>query len=102
MTLGRLPVLLAIITVFTGCVGLQGMAPKRGPEYEREIQSWKRAVEERGGGGMWLVIRSYTNAGNFFSIATNSRFSHAAVLDLDNGKVIESVFGGAVESPLEK
>ena len=102
MTLGRFPVFLAIVTVFTGCVGLQGVAPKRGPEYEQEIQSWRRAVEERGGSGMWLVIRSYTNAGNFFAITTNSRFSHAAVLDLDNGKVIESAFGGVVESPLEK
>ena len=102
MNLRRLIGCLAAITTFAGCAGFQGMVPKRGAKYEAELQSWKRAVEQRGGNGMWLVIRGYTNAGNVFAMTTNSKFSHAALLDLENGTVIESVFAGTVERPLEK
>ena len=94
--------MLGLAILCTGCVGLQGVVPKRGPAYEAEIQSWKKAVKDRGGNGMWIVIRSYTNAGDLFAITTNSRFSHACVLDANGSTIIESVFKGVVESPLDQ
>ena len=95
---GRLIGCLSALILGSGCVGVNGLFPKRGPAYEAELQSWQRAVKDRGDNGMWLVVRSYTNAGNLFAITTNSRFSHAALLDV----VIESVFAGTVESPLKQ
>ena len=94
--------ILGLALLGNGCVGLQGVVPKRGPAYEAEVQSWKNAVKERGGNGMWIVVRSYTNAGDLFAITTNSRFSHACVLDANGSTIIESVFKGVVESPLDQ
>ena len=94
--------ILGLALLGNGCVGLQGVLPKRGTAYEAEVQSWKNAVKERGGNGMWIVVRSYTNAGDLFAITTNSRFSHACVLDANGSTIIESVFKGVVESPLDQ
>ena len=94
--------ILGLALLGNGCVGLQGVLPKRGTAYEAEVQSWKNAVKERGGNGMWIVVRSYTNAGDLFAITTNSRFSHACVLDANGSTIIESVFKGVVESPFDQ
>jgi len=102
VNIGRLIGCLSALILGSGCVGFKGLFPKRGPAYEAELRSWERAVKDRGGNGMWIVIRSYTNAGNLFAITTNSCFSHAALLDAENGVVIESIFVGTVESPLEQ
>jgi hypothetical protein len=74
---------------------------KTGPEYDSEIQSWQRAIEGKGGNGMWLVTRGYRGGDNLVAISTFSYFSHVGILDHDRNVVIESLWTGNVETPLE-
>ncbi len=47
-------------------------------------------IRALGRNGDWLIIRGYHLSDNLVASATNAPFSHAAVLDLDNGGVIEA------------
>lgn len=50
--------------------------------------------------GDWLVIRGYHATDNFVATATNSPFSHAAVLDMERHRVIEAEAKGIHFTPL--
>lgn len=47
-------------------------------------------VRDSGRDGDWLVIRGYHLSDHFVATVTNNPFSHAAVLDLANDRVIEA------------
>ena len=85
-----------------GCASFDGFVRKTGPEYEAEIQSWQRIIEAKGGNGMWLVSRGYRAGDNLVAISTFSRYSHIGILNHDQGKVIEPLWPGNVETPLKQ
>ena len=53
-----------------------------------------------GRNGDWLVIRGYHATDNMVSVATNSPWSHAAVLDKDHDQVVEAEGKGVHATPL--
>ena len=57
-------------------------------------------LRSMGRDGDWLVIRGYHATDNFVATATNSPFSHAAVLDLEHDRVIEAEAKGIHFTPL--
>jgi hypothetical protein len=57
-------------------------------------------VRRLGRNGDWLVIRGYHATDNMVSVATNSPWSHAAVLDKDHDQVIEAEGKGVHTSTL--
>lgn len=87
--------------VLVTCRGAQGLHRGRGPEYAPETASWLKAVRALGGDGMWLVVRGYHPGDDAIAIASNSPLSHASVLDLAHGEVIEAIGTGVVATPLE-
>ena len=91
---------LVIIFAFTGCAGLNGLVRKTGPKYEAEIQSWQKAIDNKGGNGMWLVSRGYRKGDDMVAILTCSSFSHVGILDTDKGEVIESLWNGNVTNSI--
>lgn len=95
-------ILLPLTFIGAGCGGFQGLKRYAGPEYEAETKSWQRVLNERGGNGMWLVTRGYHLGDDVVAIATASALSHAAILDKDNGKVVEALGHGVTENELEK
>ena len=96
----RATLCLAILFGLGGCAGFHGVMRKTGLEYDSEIQSWQRAIEGKGGNGMWLVTRGYRGGDNLVAISTCSYFSHVGILDHDRNVVIESLWSGNVETPL--
>jgi hypothetical protein len=82
------------------CQGARGCKRGRGAEYEDETASWVAAVRQAGGDGMWLVSRGYHLGDDVIAMATNSPLSHASVLDLGRGEVIEAVGKGVQVTPL--
>ncbi|MEW6330138.1 MAG: YiiX/YebB-like N1pC/P60 family cysteine hydrolase [Pseudomonadota bacterium] len=58
------------------------------------------ALTSLGRNGDWLVIRGYHASDNAVSVLTNTPWSHAAVLDMDNRQVIEAESQGVHVSPL--
>jgi hypothetical protein len=58
------------------------------------------AVRELGRPGDWLVSRGYHATDNLVAALTNKPFSHAAVLDLERGQVIEAESQGVHISTL--
>ncbi len=86
-----------------GCsAGTEGLVRKEGPEFELETRSWLSAIDRFGGDGMWLVMRTYHPGDDVIALATNSDLSHAAVVDLSRGEVIEAVGQGVVITSLAK
>jgi Permuted papain-like amidase enzyme, YaeF/YiiX, C92 family len=59
-------------------------------------------VRRAGRNGDWLVIRGYHATDHLVSVATNTPWSHAAVLDADNDRVIEAESQGVHFSPLSE
>lgn len=57
-------------------------------------------IRRVGRSGDWLVIRGYHVTDNLVSVATNTPWTHAAVLDLDNDQVIEAESQGVHTSSL--
>lgn len=57
-------------------------------------------VRRLGRNGDWLVIRGYHASDHFVSVATNTPWSHAAVLDKDGDQVIEAEGRGVHTTPL--
>ena len=92
ITLGLLGILLHSV----GCAGLSGFARRTGPAYEAEVQSWQKVIHEKGGNGMWLVNRGYRLGDDIVATATGSAFPHSAILDHENGVVIEALWPGNV------
>lgn len=93
---------LFVVLGFSGCMGFEGLVCKTGPKYQAEIQSWQRAIEERGGNGMWLVSRGYRGGDDFVALVTCSRYSHVGILDHEKSEVIESLWSGNVATPLQE
>lgn len=98
--------LVGAIGLFAGasatCQGTRGLQRRTGPRYADETASWKRAVHALGGDGMWLVVRGYHPGDDAIAIASNSPLSHAVVLDVERGQVIEAIGEGVVVSPLDE
>jgi hypothetical protein len=57
-------------------------------------------VRRLGRNGDWLVIRGYHPSDHLVSMATNTPWSHAAVLDKDGDQVIEAEGRGVHTTPL--
>ncbi len=91
---------LAGVALAGGCATSIVQAPPA--EEVRGVQS--AAILERvkasGRSGDWLVIRGYHNTDHLVAAATNSPFTHAAVLDLERGEVIEAEAQGVHTSKL--
>jgi hypothetical protein len=87
--------------VLVTCQGTKGLHRKRGPKYADETASWLKAVRSLGGDGMWLIVRGYHPGDDAIAIASNSPLSHAVVLDLARGEVIEAIASGVVVTRLE-
>jgi uncharacterized protein YycO len=49
---------------------------------------------------MWLVVRGYHRGDDVVAVATNAPLSHAAILDLEQGEVIEAIGDGVRVTPL--
>ena len=59
-------------------------------------------LRHHGRDGDWLVVRSYTTAGDAITALTDMPVSHAAVLDLTHDQVIEADAHGVHSTKLEK
>ena len=59
-------------------------------------------VRRLGRNGDWLVIRGYHATDHLVSVATNTPWSHAAVLDMDRDQVIEAEGMGVHTTPLRE
>jgi hypothetical protein len=57
-------------------------------------------IRALGRDGDWLVIRGYHLSDHFVATMTNAPFSHAAMLDLERGEVIEAEAKGIHVTPL--
>ena len=57
-------------------------------------------VRRLGRNGDWLVIRGYHATDHLVSVATNTPWSHAAVLDVDRDQVVEAEGRGVHSTPL--
>ena len=57
-------------------------------------------VRRLGRNGDWLVIRGYHATDHMVSVATNTPWSHAAVLDKDGDQVVEAEGKGVHATPL--
>lgn len=86
---------------FLTCQGARGVHRKTGPRYAEETASWLRAVRTLAGDGMWLVVRGYHPGDDAIAMASNSPLSHAVVLDLAGGEVIEAVAKGVKATSLD-
>ncbi|MCO4762080.1 MAG: hypothetical protein KC502_11285 [Myxococcales bacterium] len=98
---GTIGVLL-IVGLLSSCAGTDGVLRKEGPRYFAETQSWLDGLRVMGGHGYWLVTRGYHTGDDVVSVASNKRFSHASILDLENLEVIEAVGTGVIRTPLLK
>lgn len=71
------------------------------PDQPARAARMLEAVKRYGQPGDWLVIRGTHGTDDFVSAVTNAPFSHAAVLDLERGQVIEAEGKGLLASSLE-
>jgi hypothetical protein len=91
----------ALLLVFaSGCA-----TPVRVAAPEHELKSARTAatlaeIRRTGRNGDWLVIRGYHGTDDLVTIATNTPWSHAAVLDAGADQVIEADSKGVRVSPL--
>jgi len=97
------PALLTICTALLlapGCSRPVTVTPLRPAERPGRDETALAEVRRLGRDGDWLVIRGYRATDNLVSLLTNSPFSHAAVLDLTNGQVLEADGSGIHATPL--
>lgn len=94
--------LLVAFVPLVAYAGTQALERRVGPKYEAETRSWIAMIEQRGGSGMWLVTRGYRTGDDVVAVVTNSRLSHASILDLQGKTVIEAIGKGVIETPLDK
>jgi hypothetical protein len=85
----------------SGCVASHfvEVAPEEQMRAQRDAATTAQ-VRLLGRNGDWLVIRGYHLSDNFVASLTNKPFSHAAVLDHDNDRVIEAESQGVHVTPL--
>jgi uncharacterized protein YycO len=73
--------------------------PAKDQKAQREAQILAE-IRRLGRSGDWLVIRGYHVTDNMVTVLTDTPWSHAAVLDLQNGEVIEAESQGVHRSAL--
>jgi len=93
------------LRISTAMLLLGGLACSRPmavhPPKDREVREARtmEAITRLGQPGDWLVIRGYHATDNLVSTVTNAPFSHAAVLDPEQGQVIEAEGVGLHTTP---
>jgi hypothetical protein len=98
---------LALMIFAVGCSNKQHLGPrivvKPPPDAIRveQTKAWLAKIREIGKPGHWLLIRGYKDGDNFIVMVTNTPLSHAAILDIENERVVESVATGVVRSKLD-
>lgn len=65
--------------------------PQHGEATEAETRAWIAAIREHAQDGDWIAIRGYHAADHLVAGATLKPLSHAAILDITKGEVIEAV-----------
>jgi hypothetical protein len=93
---------LTVVLHLSGCATPAVVSPP-----PAEIKATRQAeiletLNRLGRNGDWLVIRGYHATDNAVSVLTNTPWSHAAVLDMDNHQVIEAESQGVHFSPLSE
>ncbi len=51
---------------------------------------------------MWIISRGYNPGDDFIAVITNTKYSHAVLLDHEKMTVLEAIAEGVVETPLDK
>ena len=101
-------IVVAALAVTLGCSQSEPLGarvvvePPAAAEMEAQNSAWLAELEARGRPGYWLVIRGYKEADHFIVAMTNTPLSHAAVLDMERGVVIESMSPGVIETSLSE
>ena len=92
---------IALAALVCGCSGTRIHVEKPADDVRLpQTDEWVARIKDVGRPGDWLVIRGYKAADDFIVAATNTPLSHAAMLDLERGEVIESVAEGVVVNTL--
>jgi hypothetical protein len=92
---------LVMAAMLAGCAATHfAETPPEGATRDRRDAAALQAVRDLGRDGDWLVIRGYHLSDNLVASLTNKPFSHAAVLDLANDRVIEAEAAGVHFTPL--
>ena len=77
-------------------------APPVGTAASRETDRWLETIRARGAQGYWIVVRGTHPGDQVVAAASAARLTHAAVLDLERGEVIEAVGRGVSVAPLRE
>jgi len=86
----ELPLLCALL-LLTGCGLVPVRKPHDTPASRAETQRWLGWIASKARHGDWLVIRGYHKGDALVAVSTNAVLTHAAILDLERGVVIEAV-----------
>jgi hypothetical protein len=87
--------------LLAGCAATHFMeTPPEGATRDGRDAAALEEVRHLGRDGDWLVIRGYHLSDNLVASLTNKPFSHAAVLDKANDRVIEAEAAGVHFTPL--
>ena len=70
------------------------VTPPDEPLRSQQTDAWLEAVRGVSADGYWLVLRGYHATDNLVAAATNQPFSHVAILDVGNDRVIEAMAEG--------
>ncbi|HMI94704.1 MAG TPA: YiiX/YebB-like N1pC/P60 family cysteine hydrolase, partial [Polyangiales bacterium] len=77
-------------------------APPVGTAASRETDRWLETIRARGGQGYWIVVRGTHPGDQLVAAASAARLTHAALLDLERGEVIEAVGRGVSVGPVRE
>jgi hypothetical protein len=95
--------LLVTAGMLAGCAASRfAETPPEGATRDRRDAAALQEVRRLGRDGDWLVIRGYHLSDNLVASLTNKPFSHAAVLDQANDRVIEAEAAGVHFTPLSE
>lgn len=101
-TLIRVVCGLAAVLHLLGCATPAVVSPPPAEVKAARQAEILEVLNRLGRNGDWLVIRGYHVTDNAVSVLTNTPWSHAAVLDMDNQQVIEAESQGVHVSPLSE
>jgi hypothetical protein len=102
LQLALVTVLAALAPVVAGCnPSLMVHRPADHAVDEAITSMWVEELERTAHDGDWLLSRSYSGQGDLVVIMTGGEeVSHAAMIDVTHGSVIESIASGVREIPL--
>ena len=86
----------------TGCPPPASVTPPDRPIRDAQTDAMLAKVQELGADGDWLVTRGYKGSDQLVASATMIPLSHAAILDLSHGDVIEAEAKGIHVTNLRK